>query len=172
MRDIEPNNIFSQAGIELVTGMLANGESNESVRAQLTEKGMDTEQATWLLCLVYAKSLSDNLMELFAQGYSCDEVSDRLIAQGMEPDIASGAVSIVSEQFINTDEDEEETSGVETVVLRLFGGIAFCVGIILVYGNRSGEFPTFPFAGFITMSVGVALWKAGSPKTRRNNEKQ
>lgn len=42
--------------------------------------------------------------------------------------------------------------------LTLLGGIvAVVLGFFLVIGNRTGIFPTFPFAGFITMTVGFAI---------------
>lgn len=36
----------------------------------------------------------------------------------------------------------------------LIGVIIFVVGVILFIGNVSGWWPTFPCAGFITMTVG------------------
>jgi len=36
----------------------------------------------------------------------------------------------------------------------LIGVIIFVVGVILFIGNVSGWWPTFPYAGFITMAIG------------------
>jgi hypothetical protein len=37
-------------------------------------------------------------------------------------------------------------------------GILFLIiGIILLIGNVSGWWPTFPYAGFITMSLGILI---------------
>jgi len=42
------------------------------------------------------------------------------------------------------------------------GGAALLAGgFFLVLGNRSGAFPTFPFAGGITMAIGGSLLAAG-----------
>jgi hypothetical protein len=35
------------------------------------------------------------------------------------------------------------------------------VGIILLIGNRTGVLPTFPFAGFLTMTVGGMIFGIG-----------
>jgi hypothetical protein len=42
-------------------------------------------------------------------------------------------------------------------VTALFGLSLFIGGVALYYGNTTGEFPTFPYAGFITMSIGFYL---------------
>lgn len=34
------------------------------------------------------------------------------------------------------------------------GLVIFVLGILLLLGNVTGLFPTFPFAGFITMAIG------------------
>lgn len=37
------------------------------------------------------------------------------------------------------------------------GFVTFLLGIFLFFGNIGGFFRTFPFAGFITMSIGSAM---------------
>ena len=41
----------------------------------------------------------------------------------------------------------------------LIGIIITIIGIILLIGNVSGWWPTFPYAGFITMALGVLVIK-------------
>lgn len=41
------------------------------------------------------------------------------------------------------------------------GGLIFVVGILLWCGNVFHFFPTFPFAGYITMAVGGAIFGFG-----------
>ena len=45
--------------------------------------------------------------------------------------------------------------------MKVLGVIIFVVGIVLLLGNLSGGFRTFPYAGGITMAVGAVMWKAG-----------
>jgi hypothetical protein len=41
------------------------------------------------------------------------------------------------------------------------GGIIFVIGVGLFGGNVSGMFVTFPFAGYIGMLIGGAIFGAG-----------
>jgi sugar phosphate permease len=41
----------------------------------------------------------------------------------------------------------------------IIGAIIFLVGLVLAIGNKSGWLVTFPFAGLITMVVGVIISK-------------
>ncbi len=43
-----------------------------------------------------------------------------------------------------------------------FGGLIFVAGCFLWCGNVFGFFRTFPFAGYLTATVGGAIWRAGS----------
>ena len=43
----------------------------------------------------------------------------------------------------------------------LVGAAVVMVGLVLYEGNRSGVFPTFPFAGGLTMLLGASLMAAG-----------
>lgn len=46
--------------------------------------------------------------------------------------------------------------------VQLFGGVIFVGGAFLWCGNVFRFFPTVPFAGYLTMLAGSAIWKAGS----------
>jgi len=41
------------------------------------------------------------------------------------------------------------------------GGLIMAVGALLWWGNMSGKFPTFPYAGYITIAIGGALFGFG-----------
>jgi tetratricopeptide (TPR) repeat protein len=43
------------------------------------------------------------------------------------------------------------------VIFGLSGPALIILGVVLYLGNRTGDFPTFPFAGFITMMVGWGI---------------
>jgi phage FluMu protein Com len=56
---------------------------------------------------------------------------------------------------------QDSASGAILAVL----GLVFLVGgIVLFVGNMSGAFPTFPFAGFITSSIGLTMLAAALQK--------
>ena len=46
-------------------------------------------------------------------------------------------------------------------LLLALGGILVIGGGVLVIGNTSGAFPTFPFAGFLTSTIGFAMLAVG-----------
>lgn len=41
------------------------------------------------------------------------------------------------------------------------GGLIVAIGGLLWWGNMSGKFPTFPYAGYITMAIGGAILAFG-----------
>jgi hypothetical protein len=53
-----------------------------------------------------------------------------------------------------------EEDSITSSVLFFSGVLVFIVGIFLVVGNLSGSFPTFPFAGFLTTTVGSLMISA------------
>ena len=48
--------------------------------------------------------------------------------------------------------------------LQLLGAVIFVIGIGLFIGNKTGVFPTLPFAGLIVMTIGTAIWRAGQDR--------
>ncbi|MEO6730730.1 MAG: hypothetical protein ABIN01_05900 [Ferruginibacter sp.] len=45
--------------------------------------------------------------------------------------------------------------------MKIVGVIIFFIGIFLLFGNLSGCMTTFPYAGFIVMTIGGLITKAG-----------
>lgn len=46
------------------------------------------------------------------------------------------------------------------MLLQAGGAIVFVLGVFLWFGNMLGFYRTFPLAGYITMVIGGAMWKA------------
>jgi hypothetical protein len=46
---------------------------------------------------------------------------------------------------------------VSGAILAVLGLVLLIGGVVLFIGNLSGIFPTFPYAGFITSSIGIAM---------------
>ncbi len=44
--------------------------------------------------------------------------------------------------------------------MRALGTVVWVMGILLIIGNLTGAFPTFPFCGFIVTAIGVAMMKS------------
>jgi hypothetical protein len=50
------------------------------------------------------------------------------------------------------------------MVLQGVGGLVIALGGFLWWGNMSGHFRSFPFAGYITMAIGGAIFSFGKKK--------
>lgn len=46
-------------------------------------------------------------------------------------------------------------------ILTIVGGAVVALGAVLWCGNVFGFFPTFPFAGYVTIAIGGAIIGAG-----------
>jgi hypothetical protein len=92
--------------------------------------------------------------ELLNGGVPLGEVRRKLVANGLEMGEAAAVIETVQQQR-SSDYPESETP-----VLAFLGVVVFGVGVLLLIGNTSGRFATFPFVGFITMTVGSALFAA------------
>ena len=57
-------------------------------------------------------------------------------------------------------------------LIILAGYEVICIGILLVAGNKFGFLPTFPFAGTLTMGVGMLLLFVGSIYGYQSNLKE
>jgi hypothetical protein len=47
------------------------------------------------------------------------------------------------------------------MIFKAIGGVIFAVGVLLFCGNVFRFLVTFPFAGYITMAIGGALFRYG-----------
>jgi len=74
------------------------------------------------------------------------------------------------EQIVSRTESDQPGSHVSRSLGHILGGIVLMVlgaavvlaGYVLYLGNKGGAFPTFPYAGGITISLGVILVAAGT----------
>ncbi len=56
--------------------------------------------------------------------------------------------------------NHKETSAMN--IPHVIGAIVFILGCLLFAGNVLGFLPTFSYAGFISMTIGGSIWKAGN----------
>jgi len=50
------------------------------------------------------------------------------------------------------------------MALMAVGGLVVALGAFLFWGNVSGHFRSFPYAGYITIGIGGAIFAAGKRK--------
>jgi len=94
---------------------------------------------------------------------SCPHCSQKIFLKH-QPDSTAASYSIPA--TISPRPLSQVATGKETAkqVVSIIGVIIFLIGIILFFGNKSGWFVTFPFAGGITMTVGGILIGATNVK--------
>jgi len=61
-------------------------------------------------------------------------------------------------------ETSDAEEGFMGMALKGLGGLIVAVGIFLFCGNIFRFFPTFPFAGYITIAIGGAIFGAGKKR--------
>jgi hypothetical protein len=94
-------------------------------------------------------------MQLLNQGSSPEETQHKLMETGLDAQSAAQVVVFAQDRL------SAKTGNVKATVLQLVGGAVFALGIGLLIGNITGLFRTFPFAGYLTMAVGGAIYGAG-----------
>jgi DNA-directed RNA polymerase subunit RPC12/RpoP len=64
----------------------------------------------------------------------------------------------------NYTQSTQQTGQALKLLSKIGGFILFIIGVVLLVGNTTGLFVTFPFAGFVTMTIGGALFGIGNAK--------
>lgn len=57
-------------------------------------------------------------------------------------------------------------------IVKIFGYVVVAIGGILVFGNVTGAFSTFPYAGFIAMMIGGGLITYGQKLEQEEFQKE
>jgi hypothetical protein len=159
MSEKMPQQQVAQADIDFAVNLLNKGETAESVHGKLVERGLTPEVASALLNDLFVQAVYNEAITLLNQRHSPEQVKRQLVDRGLEKTVAASVVDEILARH-RAALQEEESKGAKPL-LRFLGGIMFVVGIGLFIGNRTGAFPTFPFAGFIVMAIGGAIYGAG-----------
>jgi len=158
MDPIQPTdgNAVTQADVDFAGKLLNSGASPEEVESKLRERGLDPTRAAGLVYNLMLQALYNNAAALLEAGVAPPRVEQRLVEKGFQPPI----VKEVIEDLLNRAQQQEPQDGRGSAPLQLLGGVIFVAGIGLLVGNVTGVFPTFPFAGFIVMTIGGAIFGA------------
>jgi phage FluMu protein Com len=90
-------------------------------------------------------------VKLFQSGASQSEITVELEKMGLDRPTAEVIAAQAMPGY------KPDVSRDYSVICVVVGGIMLIGGVALYIGNRTGLFPTFPFAGHITGSLGVVL---------------
>lgn len=145
---------ISPDDIEFAAGLLGQGEPIDTVRAKLGDRGLTQANVDAVIEQVYVRQVYADAAGMLQQGQPPEQVKQALVARGLSPENASTVV----ENLLNP-EGSGGSGG--TPVRQIIGGIIVVVGIGLWIGNMTGVFPTFPFAGILTIIVGSVIAGSG-----------
>ena len=98
-----------------------------------------------------------------AEGGTTIDSGQAVVVTGFDPRSLivrpATAEEVASQPPPSADAPANATGG--GILLTVLGGIIFLLGVGLFLGNTSGLFPTVPFAGFVLMTIGGAMFGAG-----------
>jgi len=100
--------------------------------------------------------LATNVAQRLQHGEPLESIHADLVARGLDPQAVS--------RFLAAFAPGKWESGIRGWAIRGVGVFVMLVGGFLVFGNQIGFFPTFPFAGTITVFIGAGFYVAGGGK--------
>ena len=98
--------------------------------------------------------------DLKLQGEPPETIHRRLIERGLSEEAAGHLITALF---------TSQPSTGKQVVCKMIGGPVFVIGILLLIGNVTGMFVTFPFAGFIVMASAARF---GVPAKRADRQRR
>jgi hypothetical protein len=146
----------AQADYEEAALLMSQGQPPEAVRQRLIGKGLDPQAATAVVNDLILKALYAQADFLLKLGNSPEEARRKLVEAGVSEQVASAVVANAPSYARKA----RGHSGAGNALHLLLGVLIFMLGIGLWIGNRTGLFPTFPFAGFIVMAIGSVVLQA------------
>lgn len=146
----------SQENIDFAVDLLNRAESVESVHGKLVERRLSEEVAASLLNELFLQAVYNDAVGLLNQGHSPDGVKKILTEKGLKESVAV----FVVDDILARHRSAQKKGEAARFLRSFFGAVVFGVGMLLFLGNITGAFPSFPFAGFIVMSIGGAIWGA------------
>jgi hypothetical protein len=102
-------------------------------------------------------------LELLDQGDGVLDVRRKLVETGLDPEAAAAVVEAVQQQRsgeVRGESGYTERGVGQRLGLAILGLALLGAGVVLLIGNRTGAFPTVPFAGFLTMTIGSMVFGA------------
>jgi len=178
MSELDPESLrIIQNFAQYANGLLDAGQSPSQVAGALMVKGFDYDSATTFVEVVLEKRKSSDAGiapsttdqsrnpeveavvaklvnyadSLYHDGASQQQVQNKLVEAGVDADSANQIATQRREAFIKF----QNSPGI--IFLGFLGMFTFVAGCVLAFGNLTGYFPTFPYAGLIFTVIGVIL---------------
>lgn len=146
--------LISEAG-----EMLRDGTSKQTTHQHLMSQKLEAPQADKIIELAQQRIFVASALELLNQGKTHDEIKAVLTAQGAKAEPADEAIG--SAAFHKFCQDKPIISMLLGIVLPLVGLAVMAGGLFLWFGNKSGRFVTFPYAGHFVIAIGFVILACG-----------
>jgi hypothetical protein len=135
--------------------LFSKGAMPEQVVGQLAAEGFDAEHAQRLVLSAVKRSAAVRALEVLGKGATELEVREELESNGLSAELAEEVVGeVMLREKLRRRPLVYGALGLLGVVVGV--GVIFA-GFVLRAGNQTGRFPTFPFAGGLTMLVGSMI---------------
>ena len=146
---------------QLAATLLAEGRTTDEVRQTLVEQQHLTgEEAATVTHEILLHLISEQARNRLANGEPAGDVEQSLRERGFDAEAATAIVAHAQQHLTTNSEASSRSNGA-----ALLGGVVTVAGALLLIGNISGFFPTFPYAGFLTMLAGGAISSLGGNRT-------
>jgi hypothetical protein len=139
--------------------LLGKGASPTQATQQLIHERFDPSLSAQIVEKAIHRAEIDHATALLQNGASVDEAQNKLMATGMTPQKAKDVVGEAA--FFRWCHRWSIPIGVAGLFLVASGVALIFTGLILRDGNRTGRFVTFPYAGGLTIAVGIAVLSIG-----------
>lgn len=136
--------------------LLAAGHLVEDVQEKLQARGLTAQETEEIICDLAVEAVYVEAVALLNQGLAPMKVKRLLTDRGLDAQMASAIVDDIMAQ----NPRPSWWPSVTGILVRLMAAVVFAAGVGLYIGNTSGDFRTFPFAGFIVMSIGALIWSS------------
>ena len=158
-----PTQIHGVAIYGYVQDLVSRAIPLEEIQADLIANGIPPEEAKALVSRVVAYNTKQRIRELAAPLAAKDvgsaEIERLLIAQGLDPQPVGEVVKELMDAKQVVRQDNADDVG---PLYRMLGSAIVVVGIGLFAGNVTGWLPTFSYAGYVTVGIGIAVFVVGS----------
>jgi hypothetical protein len=152
----------SKAHAARAAQLFREGASAREVLHRLVTEGLARERAVSIVQAAALGEFSRQAKIVLNEGGSPEAAEAKLREQGVGPQTAMAIVADALEATRSFPEQVGRAAG--GLVLMAAGAAVVLGGFVLYAGNKSGRFPTFPFAGGVTMLLGAALAIGGGAK--------
>jgi hypothetical protein len=136
-----------------VSVLFAKGASPENAAEQLVAEGTDPAQAAKMVTAALRRFTAARIGAMLDEGMSAKDVEKVIVGEGIDEESTRDLIghTMLTRRFRR----RPLVSAMGGLILAIIGVAVMLVGLVLRDGNRTGRFVTFPFAGTLTIGLGM-----------------